>query len=516
VGEGRIDDRLLVRQEVRQKLLELAGAKLTPAGAEKALQLLAAQGPFAKLGAFKLLEETNTEREAAAAVDLLIALADEQAIDEAMILLYKRNVADVVKGQLLRFLAFMGYDPADIMTPAVFRDINKLAGESMELLLQDLAEDESIIGYVLEEFASFPPEVRFSYVQDLLRTRDRRVVPLLGALARGDDEVIAAEAVKGLGAITEALSLGVLNQVRDQTQAFVKRLAERESRRLSFKGIVPEYSPSRTLGDLAHVVVTGIDGRGCRMVWVARFLNKKRGKLMAANFLLSLEEGLKDCYGTAHAARHESAKMYRSLKRNYPLVEGDLAYATLLVRDALLVSQRQGLLLPPQWTYWKNVFAPQDLTPQKYVTEPSAWTGEVVMEMPLPELLTLEELAEWYEEDPLVYDAAEEIIKIGRRFRSGRDKTKAAEDVLHKAATALFQPRLPEIIRRLDLTGEFLRRRGKTAPAGALLRIARELQSGEPPEYNAFLRNLLVLSVRVAEHNLKAGYDLRRGNDEQE
>ncbi len=138
------------------------------------------------------------------------------------------------------------------------------------------------------------------------------------------------------------------------------------------------------------------------------------------------------------------------------------------------------------------------------------------METALPELLTLEELAEWYEEDPLVYDAAEEIMKIRRRFRSGKAKTKAADDVLRKAATALFQPRLPEIIRRLDLTGEFLSRRGKTASAGMLLRIARELQSGQPPEHNAFLRDLLVLSVRVAEHNLKAGYDLRRTPDELE
>ncbi|MBT9156490.1 MAG: hypothetical protein DDT37_01476 [Firmicutes bacterium] len=513
MGAGRVDDRLLVRQEVQRKLVELANAKLTPAELEKALRHLAAQSPYTKLGALKLLEETSAEREASVAVGLLIALGDSQAMDGALSLLHKRNVADVAKGQLLRFLATMGCDPSDIMTPAVFRDINKLASESMELLLKDIADDESIIGYVLEEFAGFPPEMQFGYVQDLVHTRDKRVIPLLYALARGDDEVIASEAVKGLGTIAEARSLGVLNQVRDQTEALVRRLAERESRRLSFKGIVPEYAPSKMLGDLVHVAVSGIDGQGCRIVWVARFLGKGRGRLIAANFLLSLEQGLKDCYGTAHTTRRESAKMRKTLKRSHPLVEGDLAYATLLVRDALFVSQRQGLLLPPQWTYWKSVLGTEELTPKQYVPQPEEWVGDSAMETALPELLTLEELAEWYEEDPLVYDAAEEIMKIRRRFRSGKAKTKAADDVLRKAATALFQPRLPEIIRRLDLTGEFLSRRGKTASAGMLLRIARELQSGQPPEHNAFLRDLLVLSVRVAEHNLKAGYDLRRTPD---
>ncbi len=510
MGAGRVDNRLLVRQEVRQKLVELAGAKLAPTELEQALRHLAAKGPYARLGALRLLEETRTEGEASVAVGLLIALGEEQEIDGALGLLQKRHVADVAKGQLLRFLAAMGYDPSEIMTPAVFRDINKLARESMELLLQDIAEDESIVGYVLEEFAGFPPEMRFSYVQDLVQTRDSRVIPLLGLLARTDDEVVAAEAIKGLGAIAEARSLGVLTEVRDQTEAFVKRLADREARRLSFKGIVPEHPESRVPGDLVHVAVTGIDGHGCRVIWVARFVDKNRGKLMAASFLLSLEEGLKDCYGTAHTTRRESAKMCRSLKRTHPLVEGDLAYATQLVRDALFVNQQQAQPLPPQWAYWKRVFYPEELTPLQYVPEPPPSAGESTDETALPELLTLEELAEWYEEGPLVYDAAEEIMKIGRRFRSLKAKNKAADDLLRKVATALFQPRLPEIIRRLDLTGEFLRRRGKAVPASMLLSVARELQSGEPPEHNAFLRNLLVLSVSVAEHNLKAGHDLRR------
>lgn len=510
MSAGRVDDRLLVRQEVRQKLVALARAPYAAGELEKALRQLAAQGPHAKLGALSLLEETAEEREASLAADLLIALGDKGAIDVAMSLLHQRKVADVAKGQLLRFLAAMGCDPSELMTPAVFRDINKLASDSMELLLKDMAGDETILGYVLEEFATFPPELQYSYVQDLIRTQDIRVIPLLGVLARVDDEVIAAEAVKGLGTIGEPRSLGVLDQVRDQSEGLIRRLAEREARRLRFKGLTPE-SPSRAaLGEVVHVAVTSIDGQGCRIVWIARVLDKKRGRLIAANFLLSLEEGLKDCYGTAHTTRRESAKMCKSLKRTHPLVEGDLAYATLLVRDALFVSQRRGQPLPPQWTYWKRVFASEELTPAQYVPEPTSWAGEGSVETAVPELLTLEELAEWYEEDPLVYDAAEEIMKIGRRLRSIKAKARAADDVLRKVATALFEPRLPQIIRRLDLTGEFLGRRGKLAPARLLLRIARELKAGESPEHNAFLRNLLLLSVRVAEHNLKAGYDLRR------
>mgnify|MGYP001351315975 CR=1 FL=1 len=231
MSAGRVDDRLLVRQEVRQKLVALARAPYAAGELEKALRQLAAQGPHAKLGALCLLEETAEEREASLAADLLIALGDKGAIDVAMSLLHQRKVADVAKGQLLRFLAAMGCDPSELMTPAVFRDINKLASDSMELLLKDMAGDETILGYVLEEFATFPPELQYSYVQDLIRTQDIRVIPLLGVLARVDDEVIAAEAVKGLGTIGEPRSLGVLDQVRDQSEGLIRRLAEREARR---------------------------------------------------------------------------------------------------------------------------------------------------------------------------------------------------------------------------------------------------------------------------------------------
>jgi len=511
VRAGRVDDRLLVRQQVRRKLVELASKTLTPAELEKALLQLAARGPYAALGALMLLTETTLEREASVAAGLLIALDDEQAVDSALGMLHRRDVADVAKGQIVRFLAAMGYDLGEIMTPTVFRDMNKMASDSMEQLLADIASNANIIGYILEDFAGFPPEMQYSYVQDLARTRDSRVIPLLEVLARGDDEVIAAEAIKGLGAIVEERSLGALQNIRERApEGFIQRLADREARRLSFKGIRPEFSPPPELGDPLHVVVTGIDGKGCRIVWVSRFQRKNRGKLMAVSFLLSLNEGLKDCYGSVDTTRRESTKMCKSLGQKHPLVEGDMAYATLLLRDALFSSQQRGQSLPPQWAYWQNILWPGDLTPQPYVPEPPLGVSESTVETSAPELLTLEELAEWYEEDPLVYDAAEEIIRVGKRFRSSRAKNRAADDVLRKVATALFQPRLPEIIRRLDLTSEFLSRRGKLASARSLLQVSRELQSGEPPERNSFLRNVLILSVRVAEHNLQSGFDLRR------
>lgn len=506
-----IDYRLVVQHAVKSRLTEMAAGKFTPLEVDKALQQLISLGSHVELGALRLLEETTNEREASLAASMLIKLEDESLINQALQLLHKPRVADVAKGQALRFLTAMGCEVGEIMTPAIFKDMNKLASDSMEQLLQDLAETGDILGYILEEFAGFSPEMQYSYVQDLVRTRDGRVVPLLDMLARGDDEVIAAEAVRGLGTIPTGESLRALLALWEAApDGFLKNITEREARRLTFKGLQPVPTTSFTLGEPFHVLVTGIDGKGCRIVWVSRFLKGNRGRQMAVSFLLSTEEGLKDCYGSVQLSRRESKSMLRTLRQKYPAVDGDMAYAEELVRDALYVSRQAGRNLPPQWVFWQQVFAPAAMSPRPFALDSTVSEIEANAEPLVPELLAIEELAEWYEEDPLVYDAAEEILKIGKRFRSVKVKKKAAEDVIHKVALALFQPRLGEIIRRLDLTGEFLSRRGKPACARTLLRVSRALRSGEPPEENTFLRSLLALSVRVAEHNLRAGFDLRK------
>ena len=131
----------------------------------------------------------------------------------------------------------------------------------------------------------------------------------------------------------------------------------------------------------------------------------------------------------------------------------------------------------------------------------------------LADLLQTKELSDWYEEDPVVYDAAEELTKIRKRYKTSWPRTRATEDLLTRLVTRLYQPKLSQVIRRLDLTADFLARRGKPGFASALGHVTGRLRHGEPPEHNAFLRGLASVSLRVAEHNLRSGYDVRQDPD---
>jgi len=505
----RVDYRLLVQNTVKNRLTELATGKYSPLELDKSFENMAALGNHVEHGALKLLEEAKDERIAALAANFLLRFDSDLILEPIMTMLHNPKVSDVSKGQLLRLLNQQGYEVNDIMTPSIFKDVSKLASDSMAQLLKDLHENPSILGYILEEFADFPPEMQFSYVQDLIRTKDPRVVPLLEALSRCVDEVIASEAIRGLGSLPVPEALGALEGLQPTlNDPFLSKLVEKEARRLRFKGLHAKAYTRMSLGEPYHIVVTGIDGKGCRIVWVARFLKGARGRVMAVSFLLSTEEGLKDCYGSTQLSRKESQELLKALRSKYTTVDGDIEYAVALVRDALHVARQASMPLPPQWAYWQQVFSGYELTPQHFSianTEHCDSQG-----LNVKELLGLEELAEWYEEDPLVYDAAEEILRIGKRFRSLRIKQKAADDVLQRIATELFQPRIGELIRRLDFTSDFLRRRGKAPYADTLDNVSRSLRAGEPPHENMFLRNLLSLSVKVAEHNLRAGFDLRK------
>lgn len=509
----RVDYRLLVQSAIKDRLVELATGKYTPLELDKSFDHMVAMGAHIELGALKVLEEAVEERVAAVAANFLLRVDSDLILEQILALLHSSKVSDVSKGQLLRLLNQQGFEVSDIMSPSIFKDVTKLASDSLVQLLQDLHETPSILGYILEEFAEFPPEMQFSYVQDLIRTKDPRVVPLLENLARHNDEVIASEAIRGLGSVPDPSSLGALEGLSKKiADPFLLNLADREARRLRFKGIPPLMVASAGLGEPYRVVVSGIDGKGCRIVWVARFIKGSRGRLMAVSFLLSTQEGLKDCYGSTQLSRKESQDLLKTLRSKYSTVDGDIAYASELVRDALYTTRQGSLPLPPQWAYWQQVFSSIDISPAPFVFVEGP-QQETVEGESYKELLALEELSEWYEEDSLVYDAAEEILRIGNKFRSPRVKQKAADDVVNRVATELFQPRLGELIRRLDFTSEFLRRRGKNPYADTLATVAKALREGEPPQHNVFLRSLLTLSIRVAEHNLRAGYDVRNNVD---
>lgn len=508
-----VDYSLLIYHTVRRRLLELANSGLSPLMLDAELdKLLTLNGNLAT-GALTLLEDRQDEKVAHTVCGFLMKLDGSDVIDSIIPFLYSQKISDTSKADLLRVLSFHGWEVQDFLTPSIFRNVQKLAVDSMEELLRDLKSDPDVLGNILEEFAEFSPEMQLAYIQDWSLLHDERVVPIFAALGHSDDEVIAAEAIRGLGNLPAPESLSALQEiVGSLDESFLRELALREEKRLRFKGITPAEGSVRPLGDFYSIMVTGLDGNGCRIVWLARFLNGSEGGLMAASFLVSAEEGLKDCYGSTRLSEEDAASLLKTLRSRYSTIDNDLAYATATLEDGLYTNKTSLSPLPPQWYFWQQIMHPVRLEAKLFT--PSAVSADSELSpAALADLLQTKELSDWYEEDPVVYDAAEELTKIRKRYKTSWPRTRATEDLLTRLVTRLYQPKLNQVIRRLDLTADFLARRGKPGFASALGYVTGRLRHGEPPEHNAFLRGLASVSLRVAEHNLRSGYDVRQDPD---
>ena len=508
-----VDYSLLVHHTVRKRLLELAHSDLSPLMLDGELDKLGSLEGNLAAGALTLLESNPDEKVSHVVCGLLMKLDSTDVVDAIMPFLYNQKVSDTSKADLLRVLSFHGWEVQDFLTPSIFQDVQKLAIDSMEELLCDLSRDPDVLGNILEEFAEFSPEMQLAYIQDWALLKDPRVVPIFSALGHSDDEVIAAEAIRGLGGLPTAQSLAALIDILvSLDQTFLRDLALREERRLRFKGIVPEDPEPRALGDFFSVMVTGLDGNGCRIVWLARFLEGSQGSLMAASFLVSAEDGLKDCYGSTRLSQEDAESLLETLRSRYSVIDDDISYATAILEDGLFTNKGSISPLPPQWYFWQQILHPVRLVPRPF-TPAAVGPDPDLSPTALAELLQTKELSDWYEEDPVVYDAAEELTRIRKRYKTAWPRSRATEDLLTRLVTHLYQPRLDQVIRRLDLTADFLARRGKPTCASALGHITGRLRHGEPPAHNAFLRGLASMSLRVAEHNLRSGYDVRKDPD---
>ncbi|HSL94054.1 MAG TPA: hypothetical protein VK905_05560 [Bacillota bacterium] len=508
-----VDYSLLIHHTVRQRLTELAHSELSPLMLDAELDKLGSLEGNLAAGALTLLEGIPDEKVTHAVCGFLMKLESADVVDVIMPFLYSQKITDTSKADLLRVLSFHGWEVQDFLTPSIFQDVQKLAVDSMEELLRDLSRDPDVLGNILEEFAEFSPEMQLAYIQDWALLKDARVVPIFAALGHSDDEVIAAEAIRGLGSLPTAESLAALIDILvGLGQTFLRDLALREERRLRFKGIVPAEPTPRALGDFFSVMVTGLDGNGCRIVWLARFLKGSQGSLMAASFLVSAEDGLKDCYGSTRLSQEDAESLLETLRSRYTTIDDDLPYATAILEDGLFTNKGSISPLPPQWYFWQQILHPVRLCPRSF-TPAAVGPDPDLTPTALAELLQTKELSDWYEEDPAVYDAAEELTRIRKRYKTAWPRSRATEDLLTRLVTHLYQPRLDQVIRRLDLTADFLARRGKPTCASALGHITRRLRHGEPPAHNAFLRGLASMSLRVAEHNLRSGYDVRKDPD---
>ena len=396
-----------------------------------------------------------------------------------------------------------------------------LAGSSGSLsksfaLYMDKGEDGLL--WLLEEFSFMQAEMQRSFLDEISRIPDPRVLDLFRLLIWHDDQNIAGAVVAATGRIRTSAAAAVLKYFRNHADPALHRQIDQSLRRLAFVGVnadnamlVPPHLP-------LHSAFAGpVDGGGYRQLWLARY--RADGRLDTIELQTHDVNGINGVWGDIGltAVAFEEKTNRRCQEELIEQVDHD--YALMLLRDAIFRNRERHCPLPPEFLLRRTMFSPEELVPVSYEPPCAGWQVKVTPRLLArsADLFDDEFFAGWYLESCLVYEMAEEWVILEK---SGNVEQLASglERFIETICKEEFQPRLPEISRRLFLNADYL---GRIGVDGELVKAALSAadsvrQFPLPCQLHPFLRRFAMESLIVARESMDEGYDVRDFSDEEE
>jgi hypothetical protein len=433
---------------------------------------------------------------------------DTSVINPLLHILMNQKAKDSIKTRILGVLADYGVDIGQLPLDNILEDFDRVASDSMEKMLHDVEKDPFFISYILEDYDTFSRDMKYTYIKDLGDSRDPRALGLLKALAITDDPEMAAEAIRQIGRIRSGSALRMIREIYpflsdDETI----ETAEREMRRFMMMGIEPDEPEPPTSLKLYKALVSSIDGLGCRAVWFAWRHPRNGRKLCSVNFLVNVTEGIKDCWAIPEISVRDFNSTLKELKKEAEVVE-DYAYTISILKDALYQNHNNRTPIPAPVFFWRQFFEAKAFNPRKL-------TLKRVRELKSPDdeslntgvLLDKLEFRDWFISSPRVYDYAEEYAFINKK-RHLRNYPARLAKFYQRFSDELIATHRDVLKRMLELSADFLVKLEKFSEAGLVKQILEHMEK-QPLYKNAFIQRMIIESVKIANANLKKGYDMR-------
>ncbi len=442
----------------------------------------------------------------------------EQVVEqELMTLTQIPGLAKETKMLLLSFLFDLGIDEETITTLVDVKELTEMGEYAMQNLLSLVKGDLADQLFFLQEFGSFDAHEQEDVIRQLVAEQSGAAAEMLGTLAYAYSPRLSAAAIQALGHRGEAntLVLQELAAAKDQT---IRAEAARELEKLPDSGLrnPRKWGWESPLGKIYDAVVTSIDGRGSRAVWLSWHEANRKNRFIGVNFLLNTGVGIKDCFGIAGLTKAELAEMVAKLSDQTSVIKGDFQYGLALIRNALAKSLAAGHPIPVEFAYWRRCLG-EEIYPQIYEPSLNNLLPKSGNQVRLcfersGDLFDHKEFAEWYQEVPEVYDIAEKVIEINRKLMNKPTHLKKLEKLEQKLIKELIKPVLPEIKERLLLTIDYLRKSGQAelAKDATVCLVTLNLL---PVEQHPFIKRMCIESIKAAADNLSNGLDPRNDPD---
>ncbi len=414
---------------------------------------------------------------------------------------------------------FLG-QPPDESLYATLADPQAIVLNSVREVLIAARQSQFYFIEYIQQLETQPLEVALDLVASLDAIAPEERLTLLRLLAQDLRDVVATQAIYGLGRIRLPEAIGALRSLLPGVTEARRALIERSLRKLTLAGV--QAPPPVALPPGWRALVSGLDGEGYRAVWfvaptqATAITLYKPGTVTFLGVLIGDANGLRLCFSNTslptvripapHLPGTFSELLIPQTDLPMRLLEVSFEYGRSLVAAAIQLNfERQApvphefrLLNPLIWQFGEPAAPPlPDIPPM---------IGDLAIANLRRQARTLLDhwaFSSWFVHSEICYDLAERMLD------ARRPAFPTVEMLLEELAAREFSPTdLAAYRRRLMAMTSWLALAGDMQMAALARHLAASLR---PPAdlTHPFLIELARIGVERAMSNLRAGYDLR-------
>ncbi|ACB85909.1 hypothetical protein [Natranaerobius thermophilus] len=466
---------------------------------------------------------------------VLMMMENKQELGDNLFgMLFDPQIPDRNKNYLLKVMDFLGFRPEVFSYNEVFNDPERAIREARQTLIRQIGENSQIIPQVLSEMIELSPATQDTLMEDLAREEDTELVPFLESIAYLDERDLALKAVKILGEQETPEGKAALRQLgNDMDRQFLHQEIHREINRLTMKGIedLIDYrsffdKELAKLGEFYEGAVSQIDGHGNRIVTFARRWGKSGQGVVVVNFMLNLDEGVRDCWGYHKMSIEEYRGLIKEYREDGTIMSIDSDYARSIFCDALYANHIKGNQRPPEFAFWRHFMTPEWLKEESYtpyleddIVKEVLAGSKSPREKDLWQLHNQSEFQEWFLHHPYIYELMDDFI-LRQKEKDGTfvpiATQEGVETIYSKIIEELIAPNLEYYKKALLMAADFNKKRGRAKVYRTAVLAIMRMGDGdlETLKKHPFFIGLGKRSLNVAATNLKRGLDLRKNPED--
>ena len=364
-------------------------------------------------------------------------------------------------------------------------------------LLENNESLESQDGSILfDKFLEIPPSFQLGIIMELIHFKGEKTLPLILKFFSTKGK-IAHNVTDFLGSLANKNSAHLLNQILEGTKdKELSRNIKKTLYRLKNKGVdVPSPKPTTITKTGEKEVqlpsptayVTTMDPLGERLILAVK--PKSDQELTIFQFLVSDQKGINDLI--ASVAIYKDFENYLSKVKNtkeVTMVEIDLAYCHLLIKESSQRNHVSGTTIPGNYFLWKKFFGEYDTHLDKAIIYNLLNAEEIRSQKFLlqqsEDLIKKYEFTFWLLEWKLLVDCYKEIHEVENSLLvlTEQQKDSRINETVQKTARLFFNDKNRFLFqRRLEETAYILWETGKVEDSKSAFAAALAFAPGSTP-----------------------------------